>query len=270
MKTLTCREHGGTFQVVPSRGRPPVKCGGKHPACSRAGNADKLTPAEQETVQAVSKLARAVRKLTPEQSMDRARRDSAAIRGSSKTAPDEERIRAAESNSEPRKPANPSVAEAMKAKAFLEPLGWKCNGRGFIFTPNPEVGEQQHAELTAVRGSELLVLYWVDGECLHQDYTLWNVDKPSDNSKPADRLSFNVDECTDRELIRALSGMKVTWWNRLGQKEETAVIEATRIEIVHAYDGKGDEMPGDRIVKFSDRSGTGFRAFRVGALLEVG
>lgn len=26
MKTLPCREHGGTFQVLPRRGRPPVRC----------------------------------------------------------------------------------------------------------------------------------------------------------------------------------------------------------------------------------------------------
>lgn len=36
-KTLPCRLHGGTFTIVAKRGRPPVKCGGDYPQCTKAG-----------------------------------------------------------------------------------------------------------------------------------------------------------------------------------------------------------------------------------------
>lgn len=242
MKTLTCREHGGTFQVVPARGRPPTRCGGKWSVCSRYPEGRMVDPAPTHT----SKLDR-----------------------SSRRAPDEERIRQAEGTLfMPAKRlegglANPSLAPAMAARDRLQPLGWTCNGRAWL--------EDHHAfaSLIATRDEELIVMHWNDGQLIRQDYELWH-EQPSANGKPRGSLTFDPDECTDRELIQALSGMKVTWWNVLGQKEETAVVDQTRIEIVHAYNGMGDETPGDRIIKFSDHAGTGFRAFRVGALLKVG
>jgi hypothetical protein len=116
----------------------------------------------------------------------------------------------------------------------------------------------------------MILMVWVDGTLVQQDYSLWSSDRPRQNGKPAGRLSFDPDECTDRELVRALAGMKCTWWNVLGQKEEEAVIAPDSIKIEHAYNGHGDESPGDRIVKFIEHGGAGFRAFRVAALLKVG
>ena len=107
-----------------------------------------------------------------------------------------------------------------------------------------------------------------DGQCVSQEYSLWS-DKPSANNKPAGSLTFDPDECTDRELIRALAGCKVTWWNKLGQFEQTAIVDAGKIQIEHLYNSIGDETPGDRIIKFIDKGNGGFKAFRLGALLKV-
>lgn len=240
MKTLQCRLHGGTFQVVPKRGRPPTNCGGTHGVCSRY-------PAEQRKVDdlqehaGISKRRQRVAPVADEVGFRK---------------PDE-------SKPEAPKAANPSASMAMAAKERLEPLGWLCKGRAF------SDDEGYHAEVMATRDEELLNLQWTDGMLVSQVYSLW-YEKPSANGKPKGNLSFDPDECTDRELVRALSGMKVTWWNVLGQKEESGVIGANKIKIEHAYNGIGDEMPGDRIVHFTDHAGTGYRAFRVGALLEVG
>lgn len=156
-----------------------------------------------------------------------------------------------------------------RAKAMLEALEWVCKGRGYKDHYNGR-DNAQLVELTAVRGVEVISMLWVNGELISQDYTLWASEKTSLNGKPADSLTFNPDECTDRELVRALAGMKCTWWNVLGQKTEEAYIAAESIKIEHAYNGKGDESPGDRIVKFIEQGGAGFRAFRVAALLKVG
>lgn len=128
---------------------------------------------------------------------------------------------------------------------------------------------------------------WQNGTLVKQDYTLWNVDIPKRNNKPESKLGCDPDEVPDKELVRILSGMKVTWWNSLGQKEETGVIPVDRtveddkakggsrhipaqIRISHMYTGTGDEQPSDRIVTFNDFGGNGSRSFRVGALLKIG
>lgn len=219
MVTIQCRDHGGTFQIQPKRGRRPVRCN-SHNVCTRGSNEPQATP-PQATPETVS---RAVAKI------------EAGI---------------------PRNPALP-------AKARLEEQGWLCTGRGWT-DEDGGVG----IELTAVRGDELLVMHWLDGKCTDQDYSLWS-EKPSANTKPAGKLTFDPDECTDRELVRALAGCKVTWWNVLGQKEEEATIAPESMKIEHAYNGHGDEQPGDRIVKFIEHGGAGYRAFRVAALLKVG
>lgn len=159
---------------------------------------------------------------------------------------------------------NPSVVAAMAVKNRLGLQGWECKGKGFF---NEDGGAG--AELLAVRGEEMLVMYWLDGDCTLQEYTLWHPVSGA-NGKPDNSLTFNPDECTDRELVRALAGMKCTWWNVLGQKTEEAIIAPESIKIEHAYNGLGDEAPGDRIVKFIEHGGAGFRAFRVSALLKVG
>lgn len=239
MKTLQCREHGGTFKVIPSRGRPPVKCGGKHELCSRAtdkvGVGQNGKPSAQQAEEKLKEYY-----------------------GPEKTAE-----RRTESNSESRKPANPSLAPAMAAKERLEALGWVCKGSARM--------EDHHAlaSITASRGDETVIMHWNDGQLISQNYSLWH-EKPSANGKPQGALTFDPDECTDRELIRALAGSKVTWWNSLGQREESAVIGKDRIQIEHCYNGVGDETPGDRIVKFTEHGGAGFRAFKMAALLKVG
>jgi hypothetical protein len=147
----------------------------------------------------------------------------------------------------------------MAAKEKLEALDWVVSGNA----------KGESAGLTAVRGEEMITMLWLEGRCIDQQYSLWS-EMPAENGKPADKLTFDPDECTDRELVRALSGMKVTWWNKLGAYEETAIIDPQRIQVEHSYSGIGDESPGDRIVKFIDKGGQGFRAFRVAALLKVG
>ncbi len=224
MVTIQCRDHGGTFQIQPKRGRRPVRCNPQN-TCTRGGIEPQATP--QQVAKAVSRVEFS------------------------------ETITRTVDTAKARQPA-------LAAKARLEEQGWQCAGRGWV-DEDGGVG----VELSAVRGDELLVMYWMDGECTLQDYSLWS-EKPSANNKPAGKLTFDPDECTDRELVRALAGCKVTWWNVLGQKEEEATIAPESMKIEHAYNGHGDEMPGDRIVKFIEHGGAGYRAFRVAALLKVG
>jgi len=125
------------------------------------------------------------------------------------------------------------------------------------------------AEVTAVRGSESLVITWNDGKVIRQDYNLWH-NRRSLNGMPPYKLKFNPDEMTDRELIRQISGMKVTWWNTLGKTEETYVVSGDKLSIEHFYTSNGEEDTGRRIVKFLDQNGNGYRHFHVEALIKVG
>lgn len=164
-----------------------------------------------------------------------------------------------------RSPRNPSVPLAQACKAELEALGWTVKGRGWH--EGGDLGDM--AEVSAVRGSESLVILWNDGELLSQDYNLWH-NRRSLNGMPASKLKFNPDEMTDRELIRAIAGMKVTWWNTLGKTEESYVVSADKLSIEHFYSSNGDEDTGRRIVKFLDQHGGGYRHFHAEALLKVG
>lgn len=184
--------------------------------------------------------------MTEEESLARRQADSAAIRG---VRPDEA------------PQTNPSIGPAMEMQKRLMPFGWVCKGAANV--------AEDWATLICTRGDENLLMKWVNGVCTQQEYIMWH-EKPSANGKPDGSLTFNPDECTDRELVRALAGCKVTWWNVLGQREESAVIAKDKVEISHVYNGIGDEQPGDRIVKFVEHGGAGFRAFRVAALLKVG
>lgn len=243
MKTLTCREHGGTFKIPAGRGRPPTRCGGKWEACSRAEQDPPLTSAQTNVVKAFGNLAHAVAQIEPTPT-----------------------------------PVNPALA----AKSHLEAQGFLCTGRGFRTDPGESYSwgsmDGTHTvsgmalpvvELTAVRDSEMILMVWLDGELVQQHYSLWH-DKPSANGKPTGSLNFNPDECTDKELVHHLAGSKVTWWNVLGQREETAVVSPHQLKIEHMYNNVGDETAGDRILKFTDHTGVGSRAFRIGALLKVG
>lgn len=249
MKTIQCRAHGGTFQITPKRGRPPVNCTTENP-CSRTEVRRK-------------RAAREIAQVTHER-LTKAEAEEKTIRAAVKRAA----ARQESPNGAPEKPsaaitgANLSVPLAMTARDMLEAQGWACTARS--------VGPQG-VEMHASRGTERIVVVWEAGEVVSQTYSLWDMEKPSANGKPANRtkLSFDPDEMTDSELIRALSGMRVVWWNRIAQGEESATIPS-KAQVVHTYNGVGDETPADRVITFVDAHGSGFRSFRVGALMRIG
>lgn len=171
-------------------------------------------------------------------------------------------LRQAESVPEPSGEANPSLPLAKRAKTDLEAQGWTVQGKASGTT----------AEITGSRGDELLYARWDDGELTQpMEYTLWSNEQPKRNGRmPKRTLPFDPDEITDRELVSFLRGMSVTWFNRLAQATETATIGKEKFSIEHVFDSRGEEMPQDRIVKFIEHGGSGYRAFRLGALLKVG
>lgn len=269
MKSITCREHGGTFEIESRRGRPPVRCTDENPCTAnpiiRVKTATggkrikaKAVPRSPEArlAQARAENPRPVR--TREQVVDAGVAESATpVRRTRKPA-----VKPAEVTTT----VNLSIPLAHAVKGRLEPLGWLCKGRAW-FAEGPEsIGM---AEVTASRGEELLTIAWADGTLVNQDYSLWNMEKPSKNNKPATRLRFDPDELTDSELVRELSGMRITWWNSLGQTEETGIVSPTKITIEHSFSGSGEETPADRIIKFVNLN-HGSRSIRVGALLRVG
>jgi hypothetical protein len=234
---ITCRAHGGVFKVPARRGRRPVKCGGTNgkgeqiPTCTRHG----------ETAPTAD--SRPVLKDT--------KRD---LRASVvREAPVETTI-------------NVSLPLAMKAKEMLTAKGWNVVGSAWI-------GESQGdtAKLEATRDDEHLLMVWVDGELTTQEYRLWKDSHPAQtNGRPKRNLGFDPDEMPDNELIRILSGQKVTWYNRLGTNLESGTI-GNKVQISHTYlGGTGDSNPGERVITFVDRDGNGFRSFHVSALMQVG
>jgi hypothetical protein len=267
MKTLQCREHGGTFEVIPRRGRPPVKCSPDN-VCTRFNGNGKSARAPKPITQAERTAnSKAVRRRPSDMPAGLSKGGEAKLRArfmeelaSAEGAPEMPATRASESHANGRSVVSASLAKAKEAKGLLEAQGWICDGKG----------KGNLATITASRGEETLLLSFRDGELVDQNYMLWNVDKPAANNMPANKLTFDTDEMTDSELIKALSGMKVIWWNKLAQNTETGVVSPQKIVIEHSYAGNGDETPADRIVKFVEHGGAGFRAFRVGALLKVG
>jgi hypothetical protein len=268
VKTLQCREHGGTFEVIPRRGRPPVKCSPDN-VCTRFSGNGRAAKAGKEIAASVAKrhpevYERKPRSKAPSNGLtdtgERMRQEYMAKLASAEGAPEMPATKAPESPSNGRSPISASLAKAKEAKSLLEAQGWVCDGKG----------KGNLATITASRGEETLFLSFRDGELVDQNYMLWNVDRPVANNMPANKLTFDTDEMTDSELIKALSGMKVIWWNKLAQNTETGVVSPQKIVIEHSYAGNGDETPADRIVKFVEHGGAGFRAFRVGALLKVG
>lgn len=175
-----------------------------------------------------------------------------------------------ESKSEPRSQANDSLPLAMKAKAFLEPLGWVVKGKAWVDSTSATVGPAEHwAEITCSRGAETLVIRWRDGVLEDQIYSLESL-KQSENGIPPHKLNFDPDDMTDGELVRMIRGCKVTWWNSLASNPETAIISPNNISVEHIFVGGGDTDNSKRIIKFLDHGGGGFRAFHVAALLKVG
>lgn len=280
MRRINCRDHGGTFHIPNGRGRPPVRCGGKYSQCSavntrlvgktkatevadvtknRRSTAPVPSLRDKRNADALETAKRRVIGAEMEKAVARAFDDGAAARRKA-------HARVPESPTETPKPGNVSLPKAIAAKAELEPLGWAVSGRAWI----DEEGNQC-ASVLANRGTETISLVWKNGTLSSQEYVLWNREKPSLNfsGMPPRRLKFDPDELSDRELVTRLSGMKVSWWNRLAKSVETAVI-GDRVTIEHVYNSRGDETPGERIVKFVDHGGTGYRAFYAAALIKVG
>lgn len=266
MARITCRDHGGTFERPVRRGRPPVRCSDDN-MCSKHPDVKVIQEAPARGRKGVVKpgTRRTKAPLTP----TKAQRDAAAVAAAKAKALSEPLPKALQvpvktprKAVEPSAPANPSVPMALAAKALLEPQGWTCHAT----TPTPV-----RVEFHASRGTERLALVWENGEPISQDYTLFDTEKLSANGIPAGKrkLPFDPDEMTDSELVKALSGMTVVWWNRIAQGEERATLPS-KVQITHTFNGTGDEVPGDRVVTFVDVHGGGFRSFRAGALMRLG
>lgn len=234
-KRLMCREHGGIFEIIPKRGRQPVRCKAETP-CDRADQ--------------------------PEHKVG----DSVTVGGIKFTKHAEY---PAENHATPVPTTNPSLPLAMHAKALLEAVGWVVKGRAWTAV---DAGQSEQlaycAEITASREQETLIMTWQDGELVNQHYAMEFV-KPSMNGMPGRQLDFDPDELTDSELVRMVRGMKVTWWNTIGNSTESAVVGGN-VTIEHIFFATGDEDNTKRIVKFLDHGGGGFRAFHVTALMKVG
>lgn len=161
---------------------------------------------------------------------------------------------------EPRSQPSEGLSKAKAAKEALEGQGWTVEGRA----------NGERVSVTGARGEEIVSLVWSpEGELQSQEYSLWNTVRVSANGAPKANLPFDPDEIPDARLIPYLTGMSVTWHNRLSGGSETAVI-GERIEIMHVYDRLGEELPADRLIRFIDATGRGFRHFRLGALLKIG
>lgn len=166
----------------------------------------------------------------------------------------------AESNGAALKTRNTSVPLAKAAKEHLSALGWTTQGRAFADDDGAWC-----AELIASRATgETLIMQWLDGRIVRQDYSL-NYDRPADNHIPPNKLGFDPEELTDRELVDRIRGMKVVWWNTLGNSTESGTI-GNKVSVEHVF----DDNTAKRLVKFVDHGGQGFRAFHVSALLKVG
>jgi len=270
MKTLQCRDHGGTFKVVAKRGRPPVRCATEHP-CTRAGKKP------VDTAQIMSKAMVADGKKVRRQST--LPREGSALRTSKWCKCDDQGGEPHEKGIEGCRYAtrgapvvvrhNPSIQFAGQTREMLEPLGWMLTGRaGFEPLGDGEEEDAAWAEVTATRGTESLFFRWVNGKIQAQVYSLWDSEKTAvGNGAPKSRLTFDPDQMSDAELVMAISGQPVTWWNRLGRNNEKAIVSKEKVNIQHNFTG-GNESA--RMVTFVDISGGGFRSFHVDALLKVG
>lgn len=256
-KAVQCREHGGTFYIPVKRGRPPSRCSDGNP-CDMVGK-----PAVRRT----TALARQDARTRPETGAQRSKR-AANVKAAEKATQARE--------IPPKKPTrnrpeagpvtvrhNPSIVFARQAKDQLEPLGWNLKGRQW--TDEDEIA---WAEVTGTRGEETIAIRWADGKFVSQDYSLWDADKsPGQNNRPKSRLPFDPNEMTDDELARELAGRHVTWWNRLANNTETAII-GDKLKIEHTYTGGNETARQIHFVDATPNHGK-FRAFNVDALMKV-
>lgn len=262
LKPLTCRTHGGIFKVERKRGRQPVKCTPDN-KCTRADGEQVTDRAETKRVLKDAKSNGASVTVKTEYKKP----------AETTTRRDVNHARKVKSRQD-RKPQpvvvtqNPSLPLALAAKERLTALGWEVKGKG---------GKDGSAAITAVRGEELLTIAWHDGKKTDQQYSIWDTQRPAENGhgKPGTQVKFSMEEISDKELADLLRGQKVTWWNRLGGNQETAVVSAKSIKVEWIFktddDGhREDPTPLDRILTFVDPGGGGYRSFRLGALLKVG
>lgn len=269
-KSLPCRLHGGTFTIEAKRGRPPVKCGGDYPECSKAGATEK--PARVR-----GSKTRPAKPLTEVHSPTERRKAVAAAqkpRRRVETAQVVEETPEEVSTPDKRSVMAATVALAQEAKDKLVAQGWTVTGRGYVdpveVSPGTTVGGVPCAELIAARGDERITMHWRGDKLVDQQYSLWDMEQPHKNEMPEKGISSKYDEFTDKELVAEMAGQRVTWWNKLGKNKEVAYCPPDSVKIAHCYNGAGDETPADRIVTIVDHGGTGYRSFRVGQILKIG
>ncbi len=273
LRTITCREHDGTFSIPVKRGRPPVRCGGEYPACDKA-----------ETAKPAKRVSRSAKSGWCRCDAQGNEPHERGIEGCQYYAPVEPEVAKAERprkavqkpRTEPEKPKARAVPceAALTAKKSLEAQGWTVNGRAWIdpveIAPGETLGGVYCTEIMAARGEERITINWRGDKLVDQQYSMWDMEQPQKNEMPEKGISSEFDEYTDRELVEAMAGQQVTWWNKLGKNKETAYCPDS-VKIVHVYNGIGDETPADRVITIVDsRGGTGYRSFRVGQLLKIG
>lgn len=239
-KRIKCRVHGGYFTVEARRGRPPVKCTEDNEC-----DAQKVPSTSART--GSSSLGKRMAEHASKTPTSDATRATVNASGSSDRANWSEARQA-------------TVREINRIFTELSKLGW---------TAQRSWADKSTAEITATRGEEMIYVTVVNGTATMQ-YSLWSFDKPAANKRPATNLPFDPDEIGDGELARYLVGSRVTWYNRLSGKEETAICGKESIRIEHGFNARGDEIPGERIIKFVDADEMSFRAFRLDQLLKVG
>lgn len=268
IKTYKCNVHGGLFKRESRRGRPPTRCTDDNP-CSRVHATEVVeTPSVGEQPMTRDELI----SCTPKELRAHARK----MGYSSITRLEGKRqlvdaLMAQYAKAEPtvsatpsqvkhiaNRASNPSLTKAMAAKKQLEPLGWSVKGRAY------QDDGAACAEIQAIRGAEFLLIVWQNGEFVTQDYRLWDASsaaKLDDGGKR--KLAYDPTTLTDEELVAEVRGRKVTWYNRLSNGTEAAIVP-TKLSIERVF-GEGIS---DRIVKFCARDG-GFRAFHVSAVIDI-
>lgn len=227
MKHILCREHGGTFSITPRRGRPPVRCSEDNPCDQNRTLLGGLKKHPKPVAEARSSASKV--KATPA---------PASVH------------------------KNPSVPFAHKAQTELTPLGWILKGKaGFV----DGVG---WAEVVATRGVESIILRWEDGKKVTQEYSIWDSESsPEQNGRPKSQLRFDPNEMTDLDLARELSGRTITWWNRLANNTDKAVI-GEKLEIQHCYTGGNETARFLRFIDQTEHRGS-YRAVHVEALIKA-
>lgn len=245
-KRIKCRTHGGYFTVEARRGRPPVKC-------TEDNKCDAQTVAAPTKARTVP-TSRGNRVMHPAGAQSTTPTSGAPTARSTVSANGSQSANWVEVKAATTKEINRIFRHVIE-------LGWDAK-RAWL--------DDNHAEITATRGDEMLYVVVTGGKAIHEQYSLWHFDKPSLNRKPAHNLPFDPDEIGDAELARQLVGTRVTWYNKLSGREEHGVCGKETIKIEHGYNSRGDEVPGERIVKFVDPDRQHFVAFRLDALLKVG